>query len=369
MITYNALTVCIDLAALRANYRLLAGYGPNCWPVVKADAYGHGLSEVARMLAAEGAGTLCVGTATEAAELRESGFGGRIIALMGPLREADYPLVPAHDVVPFVCSVEQLERLGALGVPVRIGLKFETGMGRLGFRVDEADAVLAALAGQPSLEVAVVASHLARADEVEGFAHVALQRERFAGLVGRLRAAGFSFEATLANSGGILAHPTTYFDAQRPGIALYGTNPFAGTPLADPGSGLVEAMTVAAPVWQVRRLAPGDTVSYGSTFTAEREMTAAVVAAGYADGYSRGLTGKGEVLIRGRRAPILGRVCMQMTVVDASHIPDVRAGEEAVLLGRQGDGFISADELAGWWGTITYEVFCLLGLNPREYAG
>lgn len=375
-IGYNLLRVRIDLAALRHNYRLLNRYGSRLMPVVKADAYGHGLQRVFPVLAAEGADILAVGSVAEGAQLRQWGFGGGIVSLLGAVAPGDEELVASQGVIPFVGRGEQLASLGALarrmGRQVPVALKFDTGMSRLGFAPADLPEVLELLAANPGVKVALVASHLAAADEPDmpdKVATVLAQADRFDHVCTVLRAAGHEFDATLANSAAILLRPEMHHELQRPGIALYGANPLHGTSRAALGGELRPVMSVGAPVLEVRELEPGQGVSYGGTFVAERPMSAAVVAVGYADGYSRGLSGRGQMCLHGRRAAILGRVCMQMTVVDISDIPDARPGDDAWLLGGEGAGRVSPEELALWWGSIPYEPFCLLGLSPRSYEG
>jgi alanine racemase len=174
-------------------------------------------------------------------------------------------------------------------------------------------------------------------------------------------------EATLANSAAIVAYPELRLDMQRPGIALYGADPFWGTAAQGRGPALEPAMEVLTRVYQVHDLRQGETISYGRTFTAGRDMRVAIIGAGYADAWSRGLSNRGLVLLHGLRAPVVGRVCMQMTAVDVTDVPQARAGDRVWLLGGPGENSIRSEELAQWWGTISYEVLCLLGLNRREY--
>ena len=371
-IPFNSLRVVVDLAAIRANYQLLKERGTTLFPVVKADAYGHGLIPVAKTLAAAGATTFCVGSVDEACVLRGQ-IGGRVVSLLGPLTEADYEKIEACDVLPFVGRAEQLARLSRQGQragrKLPVALKFDTGMGRLGFSWQEVEAVIEALESSPGVTVALVSSHLATSDEPEALDYVDLQRDRFATVVASLRGAGHVFEANLANSAALLSRPDLLFDAQRPGITLYGGNPFHGTRLSYLGRGLTPAMTVSAPVLAVHDVAAGESLSYGCTFTAMHPMRVAVVGAGYADGLARSLSGRGQMALHGKRAPILGRVCMQLTILDVTNIPEAAPGDEAVVLGGGGPAAVSPEELAGWWGTISYEAFCILGLNPREYVG
>lgn len=371
-VPFNRLVARIDLACIADNYHVLRGIAHAPAPVIKADAYGHGLLPVARVLAGAGARALCVGSVEEAAALRGV-YPHRIVALLGPLDAVDAKAVLEYDLLPYVYHKGQLEMLSAAaraaGSRARVGLKFDTGMSRLGFRGHDVPGLAQYLRDHPELSLELVASHLATADEPLQADYVAEQRLSFDATCDALASAGFSFLRSLGNSAGLLAFPELRYDLQRPGISLYGTNPFRGTALAALGERLRPAMSVRTPVVQVHPVHSGESVSYGRTFTADREMRVAVIAAGYADCYSRALSGKAEVVIRGHRAKVLGRVCMQLTAVDVTDVPGVEAGDAAWLLGGDGPSPVTPDELAGWWGTITYEVFCLLGLNKREYVG
>jgi len=173
--------------------------------------------------------------------------------------------------------------------------------------------------------------------------------------------------ATLANSAAALGHSLAAFDLVRPGIALYGGNPFHGTRRATIGAALECAMDVGAPVLQIRQLQPGESVGYGRTFTAPHAMPMGIIGIGYADGYTRASSNKGQLMLRGQRAAVIGRVCMGMVCVDLSAAPDAQAGDTAWLLGGPEPNAVTIHELADAWGTISYEVFCLLGRNTRSY--
>ncbi len=370
-IDYNLLRVEIDVEALVHNYKLLHRMGGNAMPVVKSDAYGHGLRRTSLALEQAGARTLAVGTVAEAVTLRGHGFTGEILALLGPRDAADDAALFDSRITPCISSFEQLHRLAPLARErsLPIVLKFDTGMARLGFDIEHTPALVDFLRQESGLDLSMVASHLATADEPEQADFARLQGARFRDICQALAPLD-PFDACLANSAGLLAFPELRLDAQRPGIALYGANPFFGTGWEDRGLGLRQAMQVSAPVLQVRELEAGQTVSYGRTFSAPHAMRIAIVAAGYADGYSRNLSsrrgGPACMLVHGERAPVVGRVCMQMTAIDVSSVPEVRPGERVWLLGGGGGNAIRCEELAAWWGTIPYEVFCILGLNPRR---
>ena len=371
-IWYNHVRTRINLAALVHNFELIRGLAANPAPVIKSDAYGHGLPQAAGAFFEAGARTMAAGTVGEASVLKDTVPEVEVISLLGPLDAADYRCVCERDIVAFVGSTEQLllleEAARLSGTTARVALKFDTGMARLGFGRGEAAGVADTLDGLEHVRATMVCSHLATADDPAQTEYAREQGMRFARIVETLHARGLDVRASLANSGAIFGHPELHHDLQRPGIALYGANPFHGTSWQDKGPRLLAAMQVSSRLVQVRTIPAGQSVSYGRTFTAPSEMRVGIVAVGYADNYSRGLSGKASMLIHGRRVPVLGRVCMQLTAVDLGDVPQAAVGDEVFMLGGDGPAPILADELAAWWGTITYEVFCLLGQNPREYV-
>jgi alanine racemase len=371
-ILHNSLRTRVRVANIVSNYKRLCQNGGQVLAVVKADAYGHGLVETATALASAGCPAFAIGSVAEGAALREAGLDAEIISLLGPVLPEDDVLAIEKGLVPLIHDFDQLSRLAAtctaLSRTAKVALKFDTGMARLGFTEADAARLAEVLGKTPCLEVAMVSSHLATADDPAAFDFVAEQGARFARICQTLRRGGLSFRASLCNSAGILAHGDDFgFDTRRAGIALYGVNPFAGTSRAALGQGLLPAMETVTRIVSVHDLPRGASVSYGRTFVAERDMRVAVVAAGYADAYSRSLSNKGFMCLAGRRVPILGRVCMQLSTVDVTGLDAVKPGDLIHLLGGDGPGAITADDLALWWGTIPYEVFCLLGLNPRQY--
>lgn len=371
-ILYSKVTAVIELANIVHNYQVLRAASGNPIAVIKADAYGHGLSQVAQVLANAGADTFAVGTVEEAVALRATGHAHRVIALLGPVEDAEYAALWSAGVIPFLHTFEQLDRLAQLEKAqdevLPVALKFDTGMRRLGFTLADVPALAERLKAMKNVRLDMVSSHLATADEPESLAYVAAQAGEFAAIRREFTALGFAHTANIANSAAILGHPDLHLDQQRAGIALYGGNPFHGTEREALGRGLRPAMSVKTRILSVHGLRAGQSVSYGCTYTAPEDKTVAIVAAGYADAYSRALSGKAQMCLKGRRVPILGRVCMQMCAVDVTGMEGVRAGDDIWLLGGEGAGRITPEELASWWGTITYEVFCLLGLNKREFV-
>lgn len=380
------LSVFIHLDRLRRNFRRLALPGRTLIPVVKADAYGHGLIQAGRALAEAGADTFGVSTVQEGVVLREAGCTGRIIAMLGAVTPEDFAGAWRHAITPLVYLPEHFSALAAARPrgeekPLGIALKFNTGMGRLGFRPENAAEIVRLLADHPCLSPSFVVSHLASADEgcdngAADYTHE--QARRFLLAVKTLRDAGHEFQTSLANSAGHLAYPELRYDAQRPGLAVYGANPLCGTPSEHLGEENEPVMEARTTVLQVHDLAPGQCVSYGRTYTADRPTRVAVVGCGYADGYPRSLSYDGAdippedrpvMTVHGRRAPIIGRVCMQMTCLDVTDIDcetPVRPGDAAWLFGGDGDA-VRIEELARWAGTIPYEILCLMGGNPRQW--
>jgi alanine racemase len=367
----------VDLKTMRDNMAHLVSVvggpasGTAVMGVVKADAYGHGVVAVARVLAEEGIQHMAVGSVGEGALLRQEGHTAFLLALMGLARDEDTALAASYDITPLVHSRESLERILAQShltgraKPLTVAIKFDTGMSRLGFRVDEAAELADYLRTLKEVRPVLVMSHLAASDTpaLDDFTHE--QARRFHEATESMKAVFPGLKTSLTNSPGLLCWPSYVGDLARPGVTLYGGNPLHGTDRAKLGMGLLPVMEMAAPVLSVHPVVKGATVSYGCLYTAPKDIRAAVVGAGYADGYPRSLSMRGSVLIRGQRAPILGRVCMQMCIVDVTDIPGVEPGDTAYLLGGSGPLAIRPEELAEWWGTISYEVFCALGRNRR----
>jgi len=363
--------VIIDEAALAENYRLLTtrvGESVRVLAMVKSDAYGHGLTAAAGAFARAGCRDFGVAEIGEGVELREAGCGGEIFIFLGCAAEqVDYYF--SHRLTPVVFSRDDLRRLAeaARGRGVKIGvyLKFDCGMARLGFHPDMAAALARYCYELPEIEVLGVISHYPCADDpaaisneavAAAFAAAAAPFDRSPGLV-----------RSLCNSGGTLYLPATHGELVRAGIALYGYYPDgpAGRPAAGQPA-LRPALSCVTTILQINDVAAGSGISYGHTYHAPRDMRLAVLPVGYSDGYLRRLSNRAEVLIDGRRAPIRGRICMNLCMADVTDIPAARAGDEAVLLGRQRDQTIDADEIAGWSETISYEILCALGNNNER---
>ncbi len=358
----NPTVVEISLPALRHNLRQVARRvgTASIMTVVKANAYGHGTVPVARALLEAGAHQLGVATAAEGQELRQAGITAPIL-VMGGIFPEDMPLLQELHLTPVLPSRDAIlmtaRLVNARSEPLPVHLKVDTGMNRLGLTREEFLEILRA-DWPPTLRLEGLMSHLASAD-VRDDASAEDQLARFRELLDAAKSAGLTVKiAHIANTAAILRFPASYFDLVRPGLMLYG---YANGPSA--ATDLRPALSWKTRIVQVKRIGAGQPISYGGTFVTSRPSTLAILPVGYADGYSRALSNSGHVLVGGRAVPIVGRVCMDLTVVDVSDLPNVRPGDEAVLVGRQGAAAITADDLAGWQGTISYEVLCQI--SPR----
>lgn len=356
----------IDVSALAHNLaQVRQRLSKNCdvLAVVKADAYGHGAVAVAHALAQMGVTRFGVATLQEGIQLREAGLHAPILVMGALLPEQCADLI-IHRLTPIIHDADIVghlaRRVKSDEKPYRVHIKIDTGMGRLGLSSEDVLPVLQSSVFQGTLYTEGLMTHLADADSADP-AYTEAQIERFQWVIRQLEASGWSIPLIhAANSAAILCHTSAHFTLVRPGIMLYGyqTARHAGTP-----PDLKPVLSLTTKVVQLRMLPHGESVSYNRMFRASRPTRIAVLPIGYADGYTRLLSNRGAVLVRGCRAPIVGRVCMDMTMVDVTDIPGVRVGDEAVLIGQQGSQEISADDLARWAETIPYEVLCAIG--PR----
>jgi len=366
----------INLAAVERNIALLRGRlraGTRFCAVIKADAYGHGAPAIAGAAVNAGADVLGVATADEARELRDAGIAVPIIVL-GALSVQELPvaLAAGAELVAWdlrtVGAIRDAVRLVGARAPVRVHVKLDTGMGRLGTRDPEEGVAVAAvvLGAAPSLELAGVMTHFATADADQRF--VARQLQMFTPFVERVRAlAGPArpLTAHAANSAATLLTPESHFDMVRCGIAIYGGDPMNEDPSTH---GLEQAMTLRTYVTALKRAAPGDSAGYGRRFVAPAETWIATLPIGYADGVSRSLSNNCDVLIGGRRYPLVGTVSMDYITVDVGPDPAVGRGQRAILIGTDGDQRQTAEEVARRIGTISYELMCAVSKRvPRTY--
>lgn len=360
----------VDLTAIAHNVRSLKALlkpPVQLLAVVKANAYGHGAVAVARTALQNGAEWLGVARVAEGTELREAQIGAPILVL-GPMAPAEAAEAVRARLSVALTSLALARALSAQseaqGIVTPVHLKIDTGMSRFGVPVDEAAATARTLQAMPALRLEGVFTHFAGADEREQ-SFTREQARRFQSALAALEQAGITVPLRhAANSAATLFGPDFHFDMVRVGLALYGISPASWLPRAEQ---LRPALSLKSRVAFVRRLPAGASVGYGGSYTAQSTTRAALVSIGYADGVRRALSNCGEVLIREKRARILGRVSMDQIVVDAD-VCAAHEGDEVVLIGKQGDAEISADEVAGWAQTISYEILTGIGARvPRVY--
>ena len=367
----------IHLDRLRSNYReikALAGEGVELFPVVKADAYGHGAVQCARALADEGVRTFCVACVEEAQELLDSGLAGRFLLLSGIFPGEEKEVVRLG-LIPVLSDLDAARRLSEearrQNKKVILHLKVDTGMGRLGVLPEgfsEAYNEISKLAG---VEIEGVCSHLSCADSLrekdENFSRK--QIEDFALIQTALlkKGAGIKYYH-LAQSAGLIKYPDSHFNSARPGIILYGASPFYPAEVRLPA--ILPVMSLLSKVGLLKTVPPGSSISYGATTVLKRKSRVGVVSIGYADGLPRSLPAGFHFMVRGRPAPLLGVVTMDLIMIDLTEIPEAREGDEVVVFGREPDGEVNASALAHAVRTISYEVFTRLGRRvKREYLG
>lgn len=360
----------IDLAAIKHNVREIKkglAAGVKFCAVVKADAYGHGAVAVSRAVLAAGADRLAVAILAEAVELRQAGFLAPI-QILGFTPPQQARTLAAYDIAQTVYSLEDVRVLAAAGVEtgrtIKVHIKIDTGMGRIGILPADAGDFAAAAAGLAGVEIEGVFSHFATADAADK-SYAKEQYARFQEALARIKARGIDVPLRhIANSAATLELPETHLDMVRPGIILYGLWP---SDEVARGLDLRPALQLKAQVAHVKRVASGTSISYGRTYTTQAESMIATLPIGYADGWTRLLSGKASVLLHCRRAPLVGRICMDQCMADVSAIPGVKAGDTATLFGVPG---LSTDEVAGLLGTINYELVCMVGKRvPRRYIG
>lgn len=362
----------VDLSSLADNLtEVRRRLSPGCevLAVLKADAYGHGALPIAQALAGLNVSRFGVASPAEGIALRQAGLTQQIL-ILGPLFPEQLPQLVANHLTPTISSPDLLQSLIRLlsnrnaAFPVHI--KVDTGMGRLGVQPEALPELLDSPAFKGLLKAEGVMTHLADADN-EDPRYTIEQLSSLRSVLARMEAAGFKVPIVhAANSAAILGHPSSHLTMVRPGLLLYG---YAPSPRLSQGLDFTPILTLRTKVAQVRTIQPGGSVSYARSYRAVRPTTIAVLPIGYADGYNRGLSNRGAVLIKGRRAPIVGRVCMDMTMVDVTHIPSVHAGDIVTVIGAEENDQITAADLASWLDTIPYEILCAIGPRiPRIYT-
>jgi alanine racemase len=361
----------VNLTALAHNLSCIKRYlSPGCevMAIVKANAYGHGAVETAQALNRQGIERFAVASLDEGIALRQAGLSASIVVL-GALFEEQVSDLVAHRLTPVVSDGRILPTLAkaARSHPTSypIHLKVETGMGRLGFSPEDLLSFLDDPILRSPFQVEGMMTHLADADGADSD-FTERQLGAFRAMLEQIRQRGLSIPLVhTANSAAIVRFPDAHFSLVRPGIMLYG---YHTLPATIPAPDLTPVLSLRTTIVQLRTIPRGRTVSYNGTFVAQRPTRIAVLPIGYADGYSRRLSHRGSVLIQGRRAPIVGLVCMDMIMVDVTDLAPVQVGEAVTLIGQQGQESIWVDEVADWIGTIPYEVLCGIGSRvPRLY--
>lgn len=362
----------VDVSAVRHNYRLLkrlAGPDVAMFSVVKADAYGHGAVPVARALEEEGTDFLCVARVEEALELRRAGIVRPLLVFAPPLAGQGEHLIGAEAAVA-VSDPAHIDYAAAAarahGKKLRVHVKVDTGMGRMGFPPEHAVAMLRKIAATPELEAEGVMSHFSSAD-MKPPTNTPRQISVFDSVRRAIADAGLYVRYFhTANSAGILAYPDSRFDAVRPGISLYGQYPSLEM---ERRVDLRPAMTLKTRVVYVKTAPAGTGLSYGHTHVTERESRIATVPLGYADGYPRHASNRTAMLVRGKRAPQVGNVCMDLILLDVTDIPGVQIGDEVLAFGVSGSNTLLAENVADAAGTIGYELTTRIGKRlPRFYS-
>jgi alanine racemase len=367
---YRTTLAVVDLDAISHNLRAFRDLLPPSvaiCAIVKADAYGHGAVPVSRALEAQKVDAFGVATVEEGLELRRAGIQGPIMVLGYGFSGIE--AAREHQLALVIYSPGTAKRVSEAALrikkPLSVHLKLDTGMGRLGFLPDQWRPALEDLLGNPWIHLAGIATHFSSAESDPDFTRT--QIDRFNEMLGQVRQIrdGDGVRVHAANSAGTLSHPEGIYSMVRLGLMLYGAYPEPGLKAK---VSVRPAMTFKTHVLYVKSLPAGSPVSYGQTFQTKRPSRIATVAVGYADGYRRDLSNRGWVLIRGQKAPVVGNVTMDLTMVDVTDIPDVSEGEEVILFGPAGGTCLPVEDLADEIGTISYELLCAVSRRvPRVY--
>lgn len=351
--------------------RRLAEKQSHIMAVIKADGYGHGAAKIAQTLLDNGADRFAVAALDEAIELRNAGIKVPIFILGYTQPERAAELVK-YDLEQAVYSYEVAEALSkeaiAQGKTVQLHIKVDTGMGRIGLQVnDEAVDIVSRIHALPGINIKGIFTHFAVADEADK-SYTEQQFKKFRWICDKLEEKGIKIEIKhCGNSAAIIDLPEMHMDMVRAGIMLYGLAPSKAVKLNK--LELKEVMSLKVRITHIKEIEAGQSVSYGRRFIADKKTKIASLPIGYADGYTRMLTGKAEALVKGKRVPVVGSICMDQCMIDITGIEDVKVGDEVVLFGEQLGGFISIDELAEKLGTINYEIVCMISRRiPRVYV-
>ena len=359
----------IDLGAVRENIsriRNRLGRGVKLLAVVKADAYGHGMSRISRAALDAGVNWLGVSNIYEALMLRKAHPNAKILILSVGMAGHAQALV-RYTITPVICSHEMLDAVSRAALKaekkVDIHIVVDTGMGRIGVWYERAFDFIKKAARVRGVRLQGLCSHFACAADRD-LSFTKLQLDRFRGVIRKCAKAGIRFPLThIANSGAILGLPSTSFTLVRIGIMMYGVYPSREVIKSIP---ITPALTLKTEICFLKDVPKGRSISYCRSYITYRDTKVATIPIGYGDGYCRLLSNRGEVLVRGQRAPIIGNITMDQTLIDVGHIPGVKVGDEVVLVGRQGDNEITVNEIADLTGTIPYDVMCAMGKQVQH---
>ncbi|MEG0829462.1 MAG: alanine racemase [Anaerovoracaceae bacterium] len=339
--------------------------------VIKADGYGHGSVEVAKTLAENGVKTFAIATLSEAIKLRDGGIKDNII-MLGLTPDPYVNTLVNYDITPVVCSSKNAQAISeaakTVGKIVSGYVAVDTGMGRIGYLPDDEGAIdeFKKIGQLTNFKIKGLFSHFATADAADK-TYARRQEEKFNVFYDKLIQAGITIPTrTFANSASVMELPYVYFDTVRPGIILYGCYP--SHEVDKNQLSIKPVMSIKANVVYLKKIAKGETVSYGRKYTASKESIIATLALGYADGYPRPYSSVGTVIINGVKAPIAGNICMDQCMIDVTNVDDVKVGTEVIIMGSDGENTILADDIGDATGTINYEIICAFGQRlPRVY--
>jgi len=358
----------IDLSAIEHNYKILqqwAGKDVHLMGVVKSDAYGHGMIPVSQALKKVGCSQFAVFSDSEGLLLRKYHVDDSILVLVGIYPENVHESIK-NNLISVVCRKDMAEWLShaacQLGMKAHVQIKIDTGMNRLGIYPEHLHDFMTFINQLPGLTIDGFISHFAVADQPDNH-YTHQQINIFKDAISSYSFGGI--QNHIANSGGIINRKGLDYPLARAGIAIYGSSPDPEWPKA---TSLKPAMTFVSEIIYLKTVPPDQTISYGRTYRTQNHTTVATIPVGYANGYNRNCSNKSFVLVKGKRSPVIGRVCMNLIMLDVTDIKDVSVGDPVILLGQQGQNIITADELASYLDTISYEVMCCLGnSNHRIY--
>lgn len=349
------------------------GPGKKITGIIKADGYGHGSVKVATVLRANGIDSFGVATLSEAVRLREAGFLLEEILVLGLTPDPYVDVIVEHRLTPVVCDFKNAEAISKAaekaGIIIKGFIAADTGMGRIGYNPEDPASIedVKMISTLPNFQIEGLFSHFSTAD-AEDKTYSAVQEQRYSVFYKKLVDAGIDIPyRTLSNSAAIMEISSAHFDMVRPGVILYGLYP--SDEVDRKQISLKPAMSIKANIVQLKKVPAGTSVSYGRKYTATQDSLIATIPIGYADGFPRPYSSKGKVIINGVYAPIAGNICMDQCMIDVTHVPYVKVGDEVTIMGSDGICEILADDIAEATGTINYEIVCAFGQRlPKVYV-